>query len=233
MAEEKVEPSACIDWAKCILCQEKKKEALQCPGNTLRGDVEYGSGYHTLANNILRFNELGCLPIPLEIGKLNEGDGIAATFVKRNAKWHKTCNNKFNNLKLQRAEKRKSLDKPDCHLPTKLTRSSSGARTLNVRSCCFFCDHASGTLHQASTFNMDARVRKCAIQLQERVLLTKLSAGDLISQEAVYRSNCLVTLYNKAQRFSENTEGEEEKLHQGIALAQFSCLYRGNSSRIS
>lgn len=101
MADEKVEPSACIDWAKCILSQEKTKEALQCPRNTLRGDVEYGSGYHTLANNTLCFKELGCLPIPLEIGKLNEGDGIAATFIKRNAKWHKTCNNKFNNLKLQ------------------------------------------------------------------------------------------------------------------------------------
>lgn len=67
---------------------------------------------------------------------------------------------------------------------------------------------------------MDARVRKCAIQLQDRVLLAKLSTGDLIFQEAVYHSNCLVTLYNKAQRFSENTEGGEEKLHQGIALAQ-------------
>ena len=40
MAEEKVEPSACIDWAKCLLCQEKAKEALQCLGIMLRGDVE-------------------------------------------------------------------------------------------------------------------------------------------------------------------------------------------------
>lgn len=53
----------------------------------------------------------------------------------------------------------------------------------------FFCDNASGTLYEASTFNMGARVRKCAIQLQDRVLLAKPSASDLISQE---------TLYNKA-----------------------------------
>ena len=51
----------------------------------------------------------------------------------------------------------------------------------------FCCDNASGT--KASTFNTGARVRKCAIQHQDRVLLAKLSAGDLISQE---------TLYNKA-----------------------------------
>ena len=138
MAEEKVEPSACIDRAKCILCQEKRKEALQCPGNTLRREVQYGSGYHTLANNISRFNELGCLPIPLEIEKLDEGDGIAATFIKRSAKRHKICNNKFNNLKVQRAEERKSLEKHDCHLPPKFTLNSSGTRTSNVRSCCFF-----------------------------------------------------------------------------------------------
>ena len=62
MDEEKVEPSACIDWAKCILSQEKTREALQCPGNTLRTDVEHGSGYHILANNILRVNEPRSLP---------------------------------------------------------------------------------------------------------------------------------------------------------------------------
>lgn len=92
MAEEKVEPSTCTDWAKCILCQDKTKEALQCPGNTLRSHVEYGSGYHTLANNIFRFNELRCLPThsDLQIAKLEEGDGIAATSIKRNAKCHET-----------------------------------------------------------------------------------------------------------------------------------------------
>ena len=44
-----------------------------------------------------------------------------------------------------------------------------------------FCDNASGTLYEASTFNMGARARKCAIQLKDIVLLAKLSASDLIS----------------------------------------------------
>ena len=34
-------------------------------------------------------------------------------------------------------------------------------------------------------FNTDSRVRKCAIDLQDTVLLAQLSAGDLISLEAV------------------------------------------------
>ena len=42
----------------------------------------------------------------------------------------------------------------------------------------FFCDDASGTLHQASTFNMDAKVRQCALQLEDSVLIAKLSAGE-------------------------------------------------------
>lgn len=163
---------------------------------------------------------------------MDQGDGIAATVIKRNAKWHKTCNNKFNNLKAELAEKRKNLERPYCHLPPNFARNSSGTRTSNVRSCCSFCDEASGTLHQALTFNMEGRVCKCAIQLQDRALFAKLSAGDLISQEAVYHSNSLVTLKNKAQRFSENTEGGDEKLVQGIVLA-VTCLCRGNSSRIS
>ena len=77
----------------------------------------------------------------LEIAKLEEGDGIAATSIKQikqNAKciWHKTWSNMFNNLKLQQAEKRKSL------LPTKFTGNSFG-RTSSVRSCWFFCGDAS------------------------------------------------------------------------------------------
>ena len=37
------------------------------------------------------------------------------------------------------------------------------------------------------------------------MLLAKLSAGDLISQEAVYHSKCLVAIYNKAQRSCDNS----------------------------
>ena len=67
---------------------------------------------------------------------------------------------------------------------------------------------------------MDVNVRKCALQLGVQILLAKLSAGDLISQEAVYHSKCLVALYNKAQRSCDNSENRSEKVFQGIALAQ-------------
>lgn len=219
MAEGKVEPSTCTDWAKCILCQDKTKEALQCPGNTLRGHVEYGSGYHTLANNILRFNELRCLPThsDLEIAKLEEGDGIAATSIKRNAKWHETWSNTFNNLKWQQAEKKKVLKTLSfCQLSLYETVLEGRYKCQELFFFSFFFVTMPQVLdlHHASTFNMGERVRKCPILLQDRVLLAYLSADDLIFQEAVYHSNWLVTLYNKALKLERNNSSKASHWHR-------------------
>ena len=43
-----------------------------------------------------------------------------------------------------------------------------------------------------STMNLARNVRKCAIELQDTVLLAALAAGDMISQYAVYHRACLV-----------------------------------------
>lgn len=78
MAEQEPDSSKCVDWSKCVLC-----------------DIDHGTGSHTLASNILRFHEIDSLPVTIDIKKLDDGDGIASTFTKRSAKWHKTCYNKF------------------------------------------------------------------------------------------------------------------------------------------
>ena len=93
------------DWNKCVLCQTITPERLQCPTESKRHDV--GVGYSTIASRIRRFNDLHELPMPLELGRLDDGNGIEATFHENNARWHKSCHTKFNNTKLQRAEKRK------------------------------------------------------------------------------------------------------------------------------
>ena len=102
-----------------------------------------------------------------------------------------------------------------------ITRRSCGG-TSNVHvSTCFFCDKDSGNLHQVATFSIDTRVRKCALELQDTILLAKLSAGDLISQEAVYHSSCLGSLYNKAIRNRTESSGDKtDKMFQGTALAE-------------
>ena len=141
--------------------------------------------------------------------------------MQRKAKLQKSCRNKFSNMKLQRAEKRKRQEEPGSPQRSKFTRACFGATTSKPEKSCFFCGSSSETLHEASTFNIDTRVRDCAHQLQDKVLIAKLSAvGDMISQEAVYHAKCLVELYNKAERSKETTIIENEKRIQGIALAQ-------------
>ena len=173
-----------------------------------------------MANNIIQFNELGNLPISIDTERLDEDSGIAPTLIEHKARWHKTCKDKFSTLKLQRIEKRKNQEETNAPQPFKFTRTSSGASTSKAEMGCFFCGGTSETLHQASTFNVDDSVPQCTFQLQDKVLIAKLSAGDLISQEAIYHAKCLVSLYNKAGRLNQNTEDGDEKIIEGIALAQ-------------
>ena len=93
------------NWNRCVLCQEETPEALQCPANSKRHDVGVGAGYSTLSANLIRFSELNQLPIPIDLSRLDEGNGIEATFMENGAKWHKCCHTKFNVTKEQRRNK--------------------------------------------------------------------------------------------------------------------------------
>ena len=68
------------------------------------------------------------------------------------------------------------------------------------------------------------KVRRCALQLEDRKLLAKLSAGDIIALEAKYHRNCLTTLYNKARQATEKQEKEENCSHlHGIAFSELAA----------
>uniref|UniRef100_UPI00358DDC4D uncharacterized protein n=1 Tax=Myxine glutinosa TaxID=7769 RepID=UPI00358DDC4D len=180
------------DWNKCVLCQKITRESLQCPAESKRHDV--GVGYSTIAFNIRRFNELHELPMPLELGRLDDGNGIEATFLENNAKWHKSCHTKFNNIKLQRAEKRKCTQgcDPDATSSKKYTRQVAH-HEVAASDVCFLCEDVSTSepLREASTFRLDSRVRRCALDLQDERLLAKLSAGDMVAQDAKYHPRWL------------------------------------------
>ena len=51
---------------------------------------------------------------------------------------------------------------------------------------CFFCETMSSSelLREMSTFHLDSHVQKCLLVRQDERLLAKLSAGDMIGQEA-------------------------------------------------
>ena len=76
------------------------------------------------------------------------------------------------------------------------------------------------SLCKASTFGMDVRVRQCAVKLQDKQLLAKLSAGDLIAQDALYHLPCLVSLYNRARETTTSEDTNADALNHGIAFAE-------------
>ncbi|XP_046864330.1 uncharacterized protein LOC124458339 [Xenia sp. Carnegie-2017] len=96
-----------LNWNLCALCQKDTKEKILCPekaSNTLLA----GSSYKTIAENLKEFEKLDSLPINIPLSSLDDGRGIENTLRNHRASWHKSCYNKCNTLKLQRAQKRKS-----------------------------------------------------------------------------------------------------------------------------
>ena len=75
-------------------------------------------------------------------------------------------------------------------------------------------------MSKASTFEIDANVRQCALKLEDKPLLAKLSAGDLIAQDAQYHPQCLVSLYNKARETKSSEESDMDTVNHGIVLAE-------------
>ncbi|CAG2215782.1 unnamed protein product [Mytilus edulis] len=126
--------------------------------------------------------------------------------------------------KLNRAEKRTSRESIDEATTSKKTRHSFSVQSTSNPSVCFFCnENGQEALHESSTFGQDTRVRECAVKLNDTLLLAKLSAGDLIAQEAKYHSKCLVSLYNRASRIemkNDNVESKKERQIHGIAFSE-------------
>lgn len=155
------------NWDKCVLCQEDTSEKLLCPAEVTSRTS--GSGYQTLAHNLLAFNKIGCLPKTIDLSKLDDGEGIQATFEQHRARWHDACRLAYNKTQLLRAEKRKNSREHSAEAPSKYTRRSVDHPQPSVDKC-FFCDGQAEkeTLHEASTFELDARVRRCALKLEDK-----------------------------------------------------------------
>ena len=71
---------AATNWELCIICQEAKEEDLTRPLQSRRKDL--GSGYSSLAANLVKFSELGQHPATLQLERLDEGRGIETAMVE-------------------------------------------------------------------------------------------------------------------------------------------------------
>ncbi len=219
-----------LDWEKCIICQQDTSESLQSPST---GKCkESGAGYQTIATNISRLMELDALSMNLHPLLLRDTTEVIDILRENHGKWHKTCNNLFNNLKVQRAEKRKSTSQDDTSVSDKKVTRTSCSRATVKQNSCLVCGDSAGILHKVSTFRTDSRIRSCAEEIQDTVLLAKLSAGDLISQDAVYHSKCLVSLYKKAEQQKQSDADPCSRKYgmlEGIALAELIAFIEESS----
>lgn len=162
------------------------------------------------------------MPVDIRLEQLDAGNGIEATLIENTAAWHKTCRNKISSLNLERALKRKN-EASKGPSPIKTRRCSSDSSQKEHVNTCIFCDNVAGSagLHKASTFELDFKVRKCATELNDSRLLTKLAGGDMVAIDAQYHTKCLAKLYKSAQQLKKDTPGSvRESSLYGIAFAE-------------
>ncbi|CAC5424982.1 unnamed protein product [Mytilus coruscus] len=105
------------DWTKCCLCPEDTTYPMKSSDE----------GYKMLGKNIPLFYEVNALPIPLDIRRLNDGEGIESTMKKKNAKFHNLFR-QFNNTNLERAQKR--------HMSPIPSGSSSESQEMKYHPSC-------------------------------------------------------------------------------------------------
>ena len=105
----------------------------------------------------------------------------------------------------------------DCDLQA---QKQMQAKHLN----CFFCGQSAGSdgLHEASTFQIDRRMRESAALLEDTLLLARLSMGDMVALEAKYHAKCLLALYNRARKVKTDAQQgiDKERELSGIVVAE-------------
>ena len=105
---------------------------------------------------------------------------------------HKSCYSKFSATQVRRAEKRKSsLEDSGLILKEGPANKYTHQGTCSEikKSVVVFCvksASASERLREVTTFQLDSLVQKCALDLQDKRLLAKLSSIDMVAQEAKY-----------------------------------------------
>ena len=211
------------NWELCAICQEDRAESIVHPATSKWPNI--GSGYKTLAWNLIQFGELGLLPRMLQLDRLDEAEGIEAALVAHKAVYHKKCMLRFNTTKLQRAQKRSaggSSSGEGSAIPRKRSRALSTESSASSKPSCFSCGIPGvGTLYEATTFQTDQRVWQCATQIGDHKLLARLSMGDMRALDAKYHSKCLISLYNcaKASVNAEHKTGHESVV-SGIVMVE-------------
>ena len=87
--------------------------------------------------------------------------------MKHCACWHKTCRLKFNQTKLDLLNKKGKYEKISTRSQGVQTRSSTDVIDAK-KEICFFCGEppeSDEAFHNVSTYDLDRKVRQCALEL--------------------------------------------------------------------
>lgn len=147
-----------VNYDLCVLCQDNSEGSMTNPALSKRVDIGIGHGYNVMAENILAFKNINCMPMDINIEALEAGEGIAVNLAANKAKWHVLCGDKFSKTKFKRAQERTEKSETVNNSEPRMTRSQ-----LNdpgkVESKCFFCNKP-GTekLWEARSFQIDKNV---------------------------------------------------------------------------
>ena len=184
-----------MDWTKCVVCGEAGGD-LRCPLDSLQGNGH--EVYSKFLIAVKEFEEIDALPVKLTFNE----DLTTDVLVKNRGMWHRSCYLKFNSTKLQRAKQGRKRQLENSAERRKSKRQNSSVVREEV---CIFCSEEDGWLHQCSTMSLDRELRKMAIEMQDAVMLSKISGGDLVAIEAKYHLNCLVSYRNKYRSMQRAT----------------------------
>ncbi len=211
-------PPSSTNWDICILCQVTTGEPLQCPLRSTKQSA--GSGYASLTEDLLRFQTLHRMPMDINFERLDDGTGIESTLRAHRAEWHKKCRLQFNKKAFDEQSRRELATGQQFECASSMQTRSAHSHPQSTEPTCFFCNEPAGSagLHMASTYNIDANMRRCALEVKDTALLAKLAAGDMIAIEAMYHSNCLCSLYNRARQ--DTPEDNDDFCLHGIAFAE-------------
>ena len=116
--------------------QEDTEEPLTYPSKLKRKDV--GSGYSSLADNLIKFNKHRQLPFTLE--RLDDESRIKMTMKNNSARYLQSCRLKYNSTKVERAEKRLQSHDSEKYSTDGGCMHTRSNRTFNTtnKDVCFF-----------------------------------------------------------------------------------------------
>lgn len=204
-----------MDWNVCIICQTKSND-LRCPA-----DSKESNGlqiYSSFLQNVEEFVRLDALPVSVDFRLCTP-----ELFMEHRAKWHKACHIKFATSKLNkvafRNERKRHADVDTVNISRKSVRQSIPKLD---KECCMFCLQSSDTLHSCSTLNMGSYLKTMALDLNDSMLLARLSGEDLVAMEAKYHARCLIAFrnrYRSVQRAKVATAKQKECSNETILLA--------------